>query len=132
MRISNELAELERVRQWIEEFGADNRLPTQALTGLLVSFDEVLSNVISYGYADDAVHEIILRLAFADGAVLGEIEDDGVPFDPLAARSPSLTGGIGDRPVGGLGIHFVKELNDEVAYERGRDRNRLRFKKNVL
>jgi len=131
MRIANELAELESVRQWIERFGAAHALSPRVLTALLVSFDEVLSNLISYGYADDRRHEICLRLALAGDTVCAEVEDDGVPFDPLAAPPPRLAGGVGERPVGGLGIHFLRTLNDEVTYRREENRNRLRFKKSV-
>jgi len=132
LRIANRLAELESVRQWIEQFGAAHELPVPVLTTLLVSFDEVLSNIISYGYADGDDHEICLSIALDDGAVLAEIEDDGVPYDPLGAPSPDLSGGIGERSLGGLGVHFVRTLNDEVSYERRGNRNRLSFSKRVL
>jgi serine/threonine-protein kinase RsbW len=131
LRIANRLAELESVRQWVERFGAAHALPVPVLTSLLVSFDEVLSNVISYAYRDGGTHEIRLSIALEGGAVVAEIEDDGIPYDPLGAPQPELTGGIGERPVGGLGIHFVRTLNDEVAYERRGNRNRLSFSKRL-
>jgi serine/threonine-protein kinase RsbW/sigma-B regulation protein RsbU (phosphoserine phosphatase) len=101
------------------------------LTSLLVSFDEVLNNIISYGYRDGAAHEIRLSMALEDGAVVAEVEDDGLPYDPLGAPVPALSGGISERPVGGLGIHFVRTLNDEVAYERRGNTNRLSFSKRM-
>ena len=127
----NRLAELESVRQWVERFGAAHELPGAALTSLLVSFDEVLSNSISHGYQDREDHEICLSLALEGGGVVAEVEDDGVPYDPLGAPPPQLSGGIGERSLGGLGVHFVRTLNDEVAYERRGNRNRLRFSKRV-
>lgn len=132
MRIANKIGELESVRLWVERFGAAHHLPPRVLTSLLVSFDEVLNNLISYGYADQAEHEIFLRLALDESAVLAEIEDDGVPYDPLAAGPPNLEGGISERPVGGLGIHFLRTLNDEVAYQRNGNKNQLTFKKCVI
>jgi serine/threonine-protein kinase RsbW len=132
MRIANNLGELESVREWVQEFGAAHRLPPNVLTSLLVSFDEVLSNLISYGYADQGEHEIFLRLALAESSVLAEVEDDGVPHDPLTRAPPNLSGGISERPVGGLGIHFLRTLNDEVTYQRHENKNRLRFKKRVV
>jgi serine/threonine-protein kinase RsbW len=131
LRIANRLAEFESVRQWVERFGAAHALPVPVLTSLLVSFDEVLSNIISYGYRDGGAHEIRLSIALEGGAVVAEVEDDGIPYDPLGAPQPELSGGIGERPVGGLGIHFVRALNDEVAYERRGNRNRLSFSKRV-
>jgi len=131
LRIVNKLAELESVREWVERFGAAHALPPQVMTSLLVSFDEVLNNLISYGYPDERDHEIWVRLALDENAVWAEVEDDGLPFDPLAAPPPALNGGIGERPIGGLGIHFLRTLNDEVTYGRHEERNRLRFRKNL-
>lgn len=131
MRIANQLGELESVRQWVEGFGAAHALPTRVLTALLVSFDEVLNNLISYGYSDSDRHEICLRLSLARGEVWAEVEDDAAAFDPLGAAAPDLSGGITGREPGGLGIHFLKTLNDEVQYRRLQNRNRLRFKKCV-
>lgn len=131
LRIVNRLAELESVRQWLEQFGAAHALPAPVLTSLLVSFDEVLNNIISYGYRDGAEHEIALSVALEGGAVVAEVEDDGVPYDPLGAAPPDLRGGIGARSVGGLGVHFVRTLNDAVTYERRGNRNWLSFSKRV-
>ena len=131
MRIANTLDELDAVREWVEAFGADHGLPPRTLTGLLVSFDEVLNNLISYGYADEARHEIVLCIALEDDAVTAEVQDDAIPFDPLAAPAPDLSGGVAERPVGGLGIHLLKKLNDEVTYRREANQNRLTFKKRV-
>jgi anti-sigma regulatory factor (Ser/Thr protein kinase) len=35
------------------------------------------------------------------------------------------------RPVGGLGIHFIKSLMDEVAYARVDGKNQLRLRKKL-
>lgn len=132
IKISNKLAELEGVREWVEGFGAAHELPTRVMTNLLVSFDEILNNLISYGYTDQRDHEIRLRLVVAENDVWAEVEDDGLPFDPLAAPPPTLSGGVGERPVGGLGIHFLKTLNDEVTYGRQENWNRLRFRNRLV
>lgn len=131
LRIVNRLAELESVRLWVERFAAAHGLPVPVLTSLLVSFDEVLSNIMSHGYRDEEDHAIWLSVALEGGAVVAEVEDDGVPYDPLGAPPPQLSGGIGERSLGGLGVHFVRTLNDEVGYERCGNRNRLRFSKRV-
>ncbi len=129
MRIANKLGELESVREWVERFGAAHRLSPAVLTSLLISFDEVLNNLISYGYSDQGDHDIFLRMAVADNAVWVEVEDDGVPYDPLKVPPPDLSGGIEERPVGGLGVHFLRTLNDEVTYKRHENKNRLSIKK---
>ncbi|MGH8701072.1 MAG: ATP-binding protein, partial [Burkholderiales bacterium] len=53
------------------------------------------------------------------------IEDDGVPFNPLAMPAPDVSTPLRERRVGGIGIHFVRSLMDGVAYDRAGERNRL-------
>ena len=131
LRIGSRLAELESVREWSEQFGTAHALPAPVLTSLLISFDEVLSNIISHGHREAEDLEIRLGIALQGGVVVAEVEDDGVAYDPLSARPPDLRGGIGERSLGGLGIHLVRTLNDEVAYERRGNRNCLRFTKRM-
>ena len=57
-----------------------------------------------------------------------EIVDGGRPFDPLNdAPAPDLTSGVADRRLGGLGVHFVRTLMDDVQYERSAGKNRLKM-----
>jgi anti-sigma regulatory factor (Ser/Thr protein kinase) len=46
------------------------------------------------------------------------LTDDGPPFDPFSQAAPDTTLSIEDRPIGGLGIHLVRKLMDEISYER--------------
>jgi serine/threonine-protein kinase RsbW len=55
--------------------------------------------------------------------------DDAKAFDPLTAKEPDITASLEDRPIGGLGMFFVKTLMDEVRYKREADRNHLYFSK---
>jgi serine/threonine-protein kinase RsbW len=57
------------------------------------------------------------------------VEDDGKPFDPLAAPAPDLTSA--QRELGGVGLHFVRNLMDEVTYTRRDGINRLRLTKRL-
>jgi serine/threonine-protein kinase RsbW len=57
------------------------------------------------------------------------VEDGGPAFDPLQQATPDLEAALDDRPVGGLGIHLVRQMMDEVAYQRTGQRNRLTMRK---
>lgn len=116
---------LEAVETWLDNHG----VPPGATAQLMIAFDEIVSNVLDHG-GDSGVPAIEVALAVADGAINVEISDDGRPFDPLSAPPPNTTLPVEDRPIGGLGIHLVRELMDEVSYRREGKRNRLRFSKN--
>ncbi len=59
------------------------------------------------------------------------VADDGQPFDPLQAGPPDLGRNGETRRIGGVGIHFVKELMDDVVYSRVGSENRLTLKKKL-
>ena len=57
--------------------------------------------------------------------------DDAPPFDPLSLAAPDLAAGLDERSMGGLGIHLVRELVDEVSYRRVDGRNELTLSQHI-
>jgi serine/threonine-protein kinase RsbW len=127
--LRNDLSELDRVTQRLKEFAAHQRLDPQVLGDLDLALEEVLANIISYGYADDREHLITVILEARSGEIQVHVEDDGRPFDPLEAPEPDTTRPPAERPVGGLGIHLVRQLMDGLEYRRQGDRNYLTMRK---
>lgn len=127
LRLRNDLEEIPRLAETIEDFLGGHDLPPALAFNFNLALDELLTNVISYAFEPGSEHEIAVRVALAgDGLVTAEIVDDGPAFDPFTdARPPVLEGDVDDRPVGGLGIHFVKSMMDDVRYERRGDRNHV-------
>lgn len=122
-------AGIQRISGIVDELAATHGLPEDVLADIQVALDEVLSNIIGYAYPEGGVHEIRVRVRLDEEMLTAEIEDEGIPFNPLEAARPDLTAGLKDRRVGGLGIHFVRELMDEVEYERLGPCNRLVLRK---
>ncbi len=127
----NQLTEIERLGQVVEGFAESHGLPPKLTFELNVALEEILTNVISYGYNDAAEHDILLRLAYANETVTAEVEDGGQPFNPLAAPPPDTNAPLEERRVGGLGIHLVRKLMDSVDYRREEEKNRLTMQKRV-
>ena len=130
-RISNRLDELPRVAAAVERFGLQHLVPSAVINDLHVALDEILCNIISYGFAPGERSEVLVRLRLNGGEIVAEIEDAGRPFDPLQAPPLDLSASLRDRKVGGLGIHFVTRLMDDVVYARVAGRNRLRLSKRL-
>lgn len=130
--IKNSIAEIARVVALIEELASVQNLPASTIWPLNVALDEVLSNIISYGHEDGREHEILVRVSLEQGLMVAEVEDDGRAFDPLAAPSPDIDLPLEERGVGGLGIHIVRNLMDEVTYDRIAGRNRLTLKRALV
>jgi serine/threonine-protein kinase RsbW len=131
VRIVNRLEDISRVADMVERFGAEHSIPGPVVNDLNVALDEVLNNIVSYAYRPTEQGEIVVRLDYRTGEVQVEIEDAGPPYDPLQAPAPDLDRPLHERPIGGLGIHFIKSLMDEVAYVRLDGKNRLRLTKRL-
>lgn len=131
IRIDNRIAEIDRMAAQVEAFGIANDLPHGLINDLNVALDEVVNNVISYAYADAGEHRIRIRLMFDGATVTATVSDDGAPFDPLAVPPPALDSDLKRRRVGGLGIHFVRNLMDDCRYSRRKGRNVITIAKRV-
>ena len=129
----NTLAGIARAGDVVAELARAHDLPRDVVSHMCVALDEVLSNIVKYGYADDAVHQISLRLALADGMLIAEVEDDARPFDPLSVPEPNLDVPFEERRVGGLGVHFIRSVMDEAGFLPGPDGrgNVLRMSKRI-
>lgn len=130
-RIPNRRRDLATVAAMTERFGAENKIGVAIVNDINVALDEVLTNIVSYAYSPGEQAEILVRLAIIGSEIVAEIEDGGRPFDPLQAPPPDLSKPLRDRKVGGLGIHFIRSLMDEVSYQRIDGRNRLRLSKKL-
>lgn len=129
LRIPNRLAAIGETAADIARFCAGHGVPEGAIGHLNLALDEAMTNTIEYAWPDSGDHELALTLAIGEGAVTAEISDDGIAFDPLKVPPPDLESDLASRPVGGLGVHFVKTLMDEVAYRRDRGTNVLTMRK---
>jgi anti-sigma regulatory factor (Ser/Thr protein kinase) len=94
-----------------------------------LALDELFTNIISYGFDDQSEHIIQVLISADNNLLTVVLEDDGIPFNPVDRLSPELPCDLEECKVGGLGIHLVKNLVDEVAYRRSGDKNVLTLKK---
>ena len=129
--IVNRRAEFARVTSLVDQLGAEHRMPREVIADVCVSLDEILTNITGYAYTEDAEYEIHIRFEVLDNVLEAVIEDDGAPFNPLAIPAPNVSAPLHERRVGGVGIHFVRNLMDEVAYDRVGGRNRLVLRKRL-
>ncbi len=98
---------------------------TEAIYAVETSVEEMLTNVVKYGYDDSAAHVIAVEIIVSRHDVKLILEDDGHPFDPTRQASPDMDRSIEDIPIGGLGIHLVRSLTESMEYNRENGRNRV-------
>lgn len=131
LAIPSELDAIGVVNDHLDAFAAAHGIPSAPRRALDIALDDLLSNIVSYGYAGEAGHVVDVAIELADGALSATLADDGVPFDPFAQEEPDTTLSVEERAIGGLGIHLVRRLMDEVHYERRDGRNVVRLMKRI-
>ncbi len=131
VEIDNDIAEIARVHALIDSFGELHKLPETIVFHIKLAFDELLTNIISYGFPDRGRHKIAVWLEVDGEAFAAEIVDDGIAFNPLDKAGPDLCRSLEEREIGGLGIHFVRTVMDHVDYRRLGGRNHFKMSKKV-
>ena len=118
LTLANRMDELPRLDREAAAFLETVGAPPAAGYAVSLALEELVTNIIKYGYDDAAGHEIGVDLAWNDGELRLTVRDDGHPFDPLSAPAPDLDLPVDERPVGGLGLHLVRQFFPEARYRR--------------
>lgn len=129
--LKSSLSELDTLCRKLEKFGQTIGLSKKCVFEINLALDELFTNIISYGFPDDEEHLIKVTITPQNKMLCLCIEDDGIPFNPVEVMQPDLECSIEECKIGGLGIHLIKNLMDEVCYERCGDKNVLTLKKAI-
>lgn len=121
------LGEVPDILSRIEDFGERHGLPTMAVFNLQLACDEMLTNILSYGFPDARARDIHVSISFRQDMIETEIIDNGIPFNPLAQPEPDLTLPLEERKIGGLGIHIIRTVMNHLNYHRSDGRNHLKM-----
>lgn len=126
IHIRSDLSDLERLLDGVASYLEPHQFSSSTQNRVRLVLEEMITNVIKYGYDGQAGGEIrVVVNAAADGVDV-TIEDDGREFDPVTHEKPATDQDFSQRPLGGLGIHLVCQSVDNVSYERRNGRNSLR------
>ena len=126
LKVETNPSELERISAAVEDIGQRENWPAQFIFRINLVLEELGLNIMSYGYGEEGLHEFEITLTSEADVLRIEVTDDGRPFDPLnEAPEPDLDASVDDRQVGGLGIHLVRTMVDEMSYRREQDKNHL-------
>ncbi|WP_395737628.1 anti-sigma factor antagonist [Prosthecobacter sp.] len=124
LTIAADLAELARVMEMIDEFCAGVNASAADVSALHLALEEIVTNVITHGYRNDAARSFTVRLESSEAdRIRAVVADDAPAYNPLARAEVNTALPLEARPVGGLGVHLVKKLMDVCMYEHRDGRN---------
>lgn len=128
-KLKNRLADLDKINGTLEDLSRQLGFSKRCKCETNLVLEELFTNIISYAYRDGGDHEVLLRIRIDPDQLYIEIEDDGVPFNPMNAAPPGLEAELEDREVGGLGVFFARKFTDQISYERVDERNIVKITK---
>ena len=132
IRIKNQVEELEHVARFIEEIAEELGLDMELQMNLNLVMEEMVSNIIFYAYPKKA-DAIIELMAESDGKELTFVlSDQGREFDPTMKEDADMDINPAERDLGGMGIFIVKNIMNEVTYQRLEGKNLLTMKKEIV
>jgi len=129
--LKNKISELNKLAEELQNFSSENNLSNEVLFDINLALDELVTNIISYGFDDDDEHLIFITISKNGSSIEILLEDEGKEFNPLEQETPDLDKPIEDREIGGLGIYFVKKKMNEISYNRNGIKNILKLVKNI-
>lgn len=116
LHIQSDLSELADVRTFVvsqaEEFGFSEDVVFQ----ISLAVDEACSNLIRHAYKLDASNRITVRIATKESQFIVSIFDAAISFDPTQLKSPDMNDYFSKFRHGGLGVHIIKRVMDDIKY----------------
>ena len=128
----NQLMAIPVLQTAFEQYVAQWEWAKPLIPMINMALDDLLNNVVQYAFPNDPrEHYIEVTGEVRDSCVMLTITDDGIPFNPATVAPPDLSLLLHEREIGGLGIHLVRSMFDEVVYRRNVGRNVLTLKKKL-
>ena len=129
--LANEISEVSKLNDFIEEIGREFTIAPDVLFNLNLVLEEAVVNVINYAYPKEEHEFIYLSASMHEGSIVLVLTDTGKAFDPTAAPEADITLSADERQIGGLGIFLIRQIMNEVKYERIDGKNILTLEKKL-
>lgn len=94
-----------------------------------LAVDEACTNVIKHAYQYASDRKIVILVSHKNGAFEIQIKDEGKSFDPANIQSPNMKEYLSHFRRGGLGMHLMRSLMDNVEYKSNGNNNVVRMVK---
>lgn len=115
LRVAARLENLSAVRGFVGTAASELGLEPDRVADVLLAVDEAATNTVVHGYGEcgGSIEVTVERTA---EALIVRLRDEADPFDPHCVPAPDLSVPLEQRRPGGLGIHLMRQLVDEVHH----------------
>lgn len=131
-QLCSRIAELGPLLQALQAWLGEEGVPAPAIRDAALMLDELITNIVLHGYEGRTDGWIEVEAEVQGASLLLTLRDRAPAFDPRGAPWPDAGKPLDQRPIGGLGLMFVRRLADALEYRRtlatdGSEGNELRI-----
>jgi len=127
----NDIQQIPTLAEWVEALN----VPAELNMPINLALEEIVTNVMMYAYPNKKDGKVFVEYNEKDDRsgkqLIFTVSDSGIPFDPTKQEEADITLSAEERAIGGLGIHLVRQLMDDIRYERVDGKNILTLIKHV-
>lgn len=131
LTLPNDIEAIPEMSEFVEQMCSEAGVSPSDTMSIVLAIEEAVVNVMQYAYPQGTKGDVIVEAVADDKHLDFIISDDGIPFDPTKKEKVDTTLSAEERPIGGLGIHLVREIMDAINYEYSHHKNILSLRKNL-
>ncbi len=125
LTLPNDIETIPQLSEFIDTIAEEAGLDMSFTMSLNLALEEAVVNVMTYAYPEGTIGYVDIDIKTDGKQFTCTLSDSGTPFDPTQNPEADTTLSAEDRPIGGLGIHLVRQIMDEVSYQYVNQRNML-------
>jgi serine/threonine-protein kinase RsbW len=129
--LNGNLEEIVDLASMINKVVLSFNLSDKLENGLNLILEELYTNAVNYGFVEIDKPVALIDISLLDNQLEIIYRDNGIEFNPLKKLDPKLNLNLEERPVGGLGIFFVKAFTDHVEYSYDGHFNQIKMCKSL-
>lgn len=121
---------LQEIYDFTEAFFAAKDIQEPVRYPVHFAMEELFTNMVKYNPENS--QDILLDIDAADNTVKVTITDYDVDaFDVTERRQVDTKSALAERPVGGLGLHLIRNMVDTLDYHYSDRQSRITFTKGI-
>lgn len=116
LKLASHPNSISEVEPFVQRIVTRYRISKEKYPNILISLTEAVNNAISHGNKNDKSKYVNIGLTKVQSKICIKVEDEGCGFNPETVPDPTAPENVGC--CGGRGVFLIKELSDDVRYER--------------
>ncbi len=111
-----ESSELKEIRDFVFSHALNFGFGEKVSNDIALAVDEACTNLIRYAFLNKSGYKYCVKIETQPNQFIINITDNAKPFNPIDVKSPDMDKYMKEYRKGGLGIHLIKLIMDEILY----------------